>query len=192
MTVRARPPTDEIETEVDDQKHTRVRNPTKRGHESGTPTTTLPRGTIPQPADSLAAGSIEEERTDVDPAKQQVKLSERAQARVKSLARSKQPTKPRPVQRAGTEPSAPIQVISMKDSLTASAEKRVAREHKVRFRPLAEVRGAETQPNLGNLAPPRDPRAVRARRLHDLVVWGSVVVIVGCAVMLGVWFLAGN
>ncbi len=91
------------------------------------------------------------------------------------------------------ERSEPLQIISMKDALTQSADKRVAREHRVQLRPLSEVRRADTQPqNLGFLAPPRDPKAVRVRRMHDLVVWGSVVVIVSCLVMLAVWFLARN
>jgi len=63
----------------------------------------------------------------------------------------------------------------------------------VKLRPMAEVAsGAHLTPphGLGNLAPPRDPAAVRARRRGDLVVWGAVCVMIACAVALGIWFLA--
>lgn len=134
---------------------------------------------------------FDEERTDVDPDKQ-----DNAKTRI-AVPRSKRPTKrgtktgsPVPVR---PERSEPLPIISMKDALSASAEKRAAKEHRVQLRPLSEVRRAETQPqNLGYLAPPRDPKAVRIRRFHDLIMWGSVVVIVGCLVMLAVWFLARN
>lgn len=134
---------------------------------------------------------FDEERTDVDPDKQ-----DNAKTRI-AVPRSKRPTKrgskagsPVPVR---PERSEPLPIISMKDALSASAEKRAAKEHRVQLRPLSEVRRADTQPqNLGYLAPPRDPKAVRIRRFHDLIMWGSVVVIVGCLVMLAVWFLARN
>jgi hypothetical protein len=43
---------------------------------------------------------------------------------------------------------------------------------------------------LGYLAPPRDPADVRARRRHELVVWGSICVIIASAIALGIWFVA--
>jgi hypothetical protein len=162
--------TEEVETEVfDDQRLARARSPTLRGPHPPAP--------------------VDEERTDVDPEKQ-----DNAKTRI-AVPRSKRPTKrgskaasPRPVP---SERSEPLPIISMKDALSASADKRAAKEHRVQLRPLSEVRRADTQPqNLGYLAPPRDAKAGRIRRFHDLVMWGSVVVIVGCLVMLAVWFLA--
>lgn len=166
--------TEEVDTAIfDDERRARARSPTLRG----TP-------------------SVDEERTDVDPEKQdnaRDHARDNAKTRI-AVPRSKRQTKrgskasPVPVK---PERSEPLPIISMKDALSASAEKRAAKEHRVQLRPLSEVRRAETQPqNLGFLAPPRDPKAVRIRRFHDLVMWGSVVVIVGCLVMLAVWFLA--
>lgn len=93
-----------------------------------------------------------------------------------------------------TEVDAPpeLKVISMKTPAELAAEKRSARQHEVKIRSLAEVHRRHDTPagGLGYLAPPRDPREVRARRVRDYVVWASVVVIVGSAVMIGVWLLA--
>ncbi|MBA3818070.1 MAG: hypothetical protein H0X17_04215 [Deltaproteobacteria bacterium] len=96
------------------------------------------------------------------------------------------------------ERSEPLRVISMKTPRDVVAQRKrdqlqdAAREHKAQIRSLAEVRKQKGTPagGMGYLAPPRDAKEVRARRLRDVVIWGSVVVIVGCAVMLGVWFLA--
>ncbi|HEY5938217.1 MAG TPA: hypothetical protein VIU61_26380 [Kofleriaceae bacterium] len=164
--------TEEVDTAIfDDERRARARSPTLRG-----------------------SAAVDEERTDVDPEKQD-NAQDNAKTRI-AVPRSKRQTKrgskasPVPVK---PERSEPLPIISMKDALSASAEKRAAKEHRVQLRPLSEVRRAETQPqNLGFLAPPRDPKAVRIRRFHDLVMWGSVVVIVGCLVMLAVWFLARN
>ena len=180
--------TEDVDTEVfDDERRARARSPTIRGMEPSASSPTLPKGTLPRATDPL-----EDEHTDVDPEQQ-----DNAKTRI-AVPRSKRPTKrgttktasPKPV---APERSEPLPIISMKDALSASTEKRAAKEHRVQLRPLSEVRRADTQPqNLGFLAPPRDPKGVRVRRLHDLVVWGSVVVIVSCLVMLAVWFLARN
>ncbi|MGN6110681.1 MAG: hypothetical protein ACTHU0_36600 [Kofleriaceae bacterium] len=101
---------------------------------------------------------------------------------------------PRPVQPAPAQ----IQVISMKAGAAPSEPTRGAgpgdpAPRRVHLRPLSEVRRTDTPPmGLGYLAPPRDPREVRARKLRDLLVWGSVVIVLGSAVMLAVWFLAGS
>lgn len=60
-----------------------------------------------------------------------------------------------------------------------------------RIRALSEVNAHATPPRgLGNLAPPRDPKESRARRVRDAVIWGSVAVILACGVTLAIWFLA--
>ena len=93
--------------------------------------------------------------------------------------------------------SEPIRVISMKASGEADApEERQVKQHQPRLRQLSEVspqrhRVATPPGGLGYLAPPRDPREVRTRRRRELVIWGSVAVIIAGAVTLGVWFLAG-
>jgi len=90
------------------------------------------------------------------------------------------------------QPSEPIRVISMKTPAEIAAEKRAlaAKNHMVQIRAISEVNRHDTPTNLGRLAPPRDPAGARARKLRDLVMWGSAVLLVAMAVMLGVWFLA--
>jgi hypothetical protein len=96
------------------------------------------------------------------------------------------------------ERSEPIRVISLKPpgEPSPSEEHRPVRQHQPRLRRLSEVspqrRSAATPPGgLGYLAPPRDPREAKARRVRDYVIWGSVAVMLAGAVTLGVWFLAG-
>lgn len=100
--------------------------------------------------------------------------------------------------------SEPLRVISMKtpaDLVAARNEgrpapeerqARQAREHRPQLRALSEVMQRHDAPpgQMGYLAPPRDPSEVRARKLRDVVIWGSVVVMLGCVVTLAVWFLA--
>jgi hypothetical protein len=44
--------------------------------------------------------------------------------------------------------------------------------------------------NLGNLAPPYDPKAARARSMREYVIWGCLAVILASAVALIMWFAA--
>jgi hypothetical protein len=91
--------------------------------------------------------------------------------------------------------SEPIRIISMKTPAELAAEQQAAQTPHVqrpKLRPLSEVsqQNARVTGDLGRLAPPRDAKGVRARKLRDFVVWGSLVIVVGCVVMLAVWFLA--
>lgn len=63
---------------------------------------------------------------------------------------------------------------------------------KVKLRAMSEISSGQVTPPkaLGYLAPPRDPADVRARRRRDFVVWGSICVMIACAVALGIWFVA--
>ena len=89
-------------------------------------------------------------------------------------------------------PSQPIRVISMKTPAELAAEKRaqLAKNHIVQIRAISEVSRHDTPTNLGRLAPPRDPAGARARRLRELVIWGSAVLLVASVVTLGVWLIA--
>jgi hypothetical protein len=86
--------------------------------------------------------------------------------------------------------SEPIRVISMKNP--AELEPKLAvKLPVVKLRSLTDVTPVpKPSSSLGHLAPPRDPKAVRARRLRDYLIWGSVVVMLSCAVTLAIWFLA--
>jgi hypothetical protein len=93
------------------------------------------------------------------------------------------------------ERSEPIRVISMKDHTEAarprSDDARVPLH--VQLRSMAEVAGHNDTPvKLGNLAPPRDPRQARARRVRDNVVWACVAVVLACAISLAIWLVAGR
>ena len=93
--------------------------------------------------------------------------------------------------------SQPIRVISLKAPGDGPEERLPVKQHQARLRRLSEVRSPRqrvaTPPGgLGYLAPPRDPREARTRRWREYLMWGAAVVIVAGAVMLGVWFLAGE
>ena len=101
---------------------------------------------------------------------------------------------PFPQEIAPREASEPIRVISMKHAAVQDTGKHQVRQHQVQLRPLAEVKRPDRHDTpahgLGYLAPPRDPRGVRTRRLRDLVIWGCVVVMLASVVMIGIWLLA--
>lgn len=95
---------------------------------------------------------------------------------------------------ARKERSEPIRVISMKTPAEVAAERKqlAAKQHKPEIRALSDVlpRNATPPRGMGRLAPPADPKQARVRKLRDWLIWGSVLVIISCVVMLGVWFLA--
>jgi hypothetical protein len=86
----------------------------------------------------------------------------------------------------------PIHVISMKTPAGVVAERKgvARRELAVKLRSMAEVRRHDTPVDLGRLAPPRDPRQARARRVSDVVIWACAAIILACGVTLAIWFLA--
>ena len=92
------------------------------------------------------------------------------------------------------ETSAPIQAISMKTPGDARPEQAVNPPTpalpRPKLRAVSEVKPAAQAQNLGNLAPPYDPNAARARSMQDYVVWGCVAVILASGIALIVWFLA--
>lgn len=92
------------------------------------------------------------------------------------------------------EAATPIKAISMK---TPGSDKPAQRDTgprevpKVKLRALSDVhKSTAPQQSLGFLAPPADPAAARARRMHDYIVYGSLSVIVASGVALVIWFLA--
>ncbi len=59
----------------------------------------------------------------------------------------------------------------------------------VQLRPLAEL--SKTPPHgMGRLAPPHDPNRARTRKTQDVMIWGSVVVMIGSIVTLVIWLIA--
>lgn len=89
--------------------------------------------------------------------------------------------------------SQPLRAISMKTPAELAAEKGAGKvlpdPRRMQIREL-RPRHATPPQGLGRLAPPRDERDARVRRRQDLLIWGSVIVIVGSFVTLGIWFLA--
>jgi hypothetical protein len=100
-----------------------------------------------------------------------------------------------PAELASPAASQPIRVISLKAPGAAPEDRLPPKQHQPRLRRLSEVarraRVATPPGGLGYLAPPRDPREARTRRLRDYVLWGSVVVLLASGVTVAVWFLAG-
>jgi hypothetical protein len=94
------------------------------------------------------------------------------------------------------EASTPLRVKSMKTPGQVSSGEIplppdvVRPQHQVKLRAISEVASKTPQLALGYLAPPRDPKEVRSRRRGELVMWGSVAVIIACVIALGIWFLA--
>jgi hypothetical protein len=100
-----------------------------------------------------------------------------------------------PIERSRLERSEPIRAISMKDHTAATKPRSegVRGPLSVQLRSMAEVAGRNDTPvRLGHLAPPRDPRQARARRVRDNVVWAGVAVALACAISLAIWFIAGG
>lgn len=101
---------------------------------------------------------------------------------------------PTPTEVTVRERSEPIRVFSMKDA-TGPGRRHTddRRAMQVQLRSIAEVtRRHETPVDLGHLAPPRDPRKARTRRLVDNVMWGCVAIMLACGIMLAIWLIAGR
>ncbi|NVB77142.1 MAG: hypothetical protein HOV81_01990, partial [Kofleriaceae bacterium] len=60
----------------------------------------------------------------------------------------------------------------------------------VKLRAMSEVTRAQTPQNLGNFAPPYDPRAARAKSTREYILWGCLAVIIASAIAVVVWFVA--
>ena len=59
----------------------------------------------------------------------------------------------------------------------------------VQIRPMSDL--SKTPPGgVGRLAPPYDPNRARTRKTQDVMIWGSVVVIIGSIVTLVIWLIA--
>lgn len=86
-------------------------------------------------------------------------------------------------------PSQPLRAVSHKTPGFES-DKFARPLPEVKLRSMGEVRNQTPARGMGNLAPPRDPKQARTRRVQDYVIWGSAAVIVASIVMLLVWFLA--
>lgn len=168
MSARSRPPTDELLTDIYESKDLQPRR-AKQATSKG-----VPRG--PGTKDS-----------DDRPTKLDLPSS--------TMTVPEAPAVPVPVAKQQSEP---IRVISMKTPAELAAERKAseavgkAKVHKAEIRALSDVvKRRDTPPGgIGYIAPPRDPKDVRSRRVREYVIYGSAVVIVSSIVMLAVWFLA--
>ena len=87
---------------------------------------------------------------------------------------------------------ASLKAISMKTPYDPDAPKREVKESvrpAVKLRAMSEVTRAQTHQNLGNLAPPYDPKEARAKSVRDYILWGCVAVIIARD-RRRVWFVA--
>lgn len=62
--------------------------------------------------------------------------------------------------------------------------------HQVQMRPLSDLSKQTPQQGMGRLAPPHDPNRARTRKTQDVMIWGSIVVIIGSIVTLVIWLIA--
>jgi hypothetical protein len=89
--------------------------------------------------------------------------------------------------------SQPIRAISMKtpaDPNLQPVEKAERDMPHVKLRAMSEVARAQQPQNLGNFAAPYDASEARKRTAREMVIWGSLVVILASVIALGVWFVA--
>jgi hypothetical protein len=104
------------------------------------------------------------------------------------------PPEPTVVDKPRARTAPPIHAISMKTPANVAPAE--AANPPTPILPRPNLRGDLTpvpQPrpqNLGNLAPPYDPKAARARTMREYVMWGSLAVILASAIALVVWFAA--
>ncbi|MGE0868280.1 MAG: hypothetical protein AB7P03_06955 [Kofleriaceae bacterium] len=138
----------------------------------------------PTATELSAAPDFESESPDDDAPTRQLELSDRPITKTDL-----------DVVAAPAAPDDSIRMISMKTPGTGDPQPKPERAlPKVRLRSLSGLRRRQPQVATamprGNLAPPRDPRQARARRLRDLVLWASLVEVLASAVTLAIWFLA--
>ena len=91
------------------------------------------------------------------------------------------------------QPPAPqnqMKAISMKTPGTKKVEMPESEMPHVKLRAMSEVHRQQAPQNLGNLAPPYNPREARKRSFQEYVFWGCVAVIIASGIALVVWFVA--
>ncbi len=87
----------------------------------------------------------------------------------------------------GPEAKKAIRAISMKTPHDPDAVAKIPAPPvlpHVKLRAMSEVAKSRQPQNLGNLAPPYDPAAARARSMREYVIWGSVAVMIACGIGL--------
>jgi hypothetical protein len=195
MTERARRPTDE---------GTGVQDPRRPGAADGAPPAGTAALATPAPEDARtqleaalgptgsAGDSFESDVTDETP-RPGLPAVERATPTHVDPRRGIEQGTPTEVT-ARAERSEPIRVFSMKDhSGPQKPRTDERRAMQVQLRSMSDVSRQHDPPvDLGHLAPPRDPRQARNRRLIDNVIWGCVAIMLACAIMLAIWFIAGR
>jgi len=144
-------------------------------------------------AAATARDSFEKDATDVNPRIGFTRIEQATPTQVDPAAPTELTAEP--------ERSEPVRAISMKDQLDAQnqrpSDQRDPWNHRVplhiQLRSMAEVSGRDTPAGgMGHLAPPRDPRQARARRVRSNVVWAGVAIALAGTISLAIWFVAGR
>lgn len=192
MSVRVRRPTDDVATEIYDPERQRA---------------VLQKPAPAAPLTPLFTSfeqDLEQDPTEVTPIPMRGPIELATPTEIESApSAAAAPADPRPPaepaaaveRRRGLERSEPIRMISMKDQTEAGKRQyddaRVPLH--VQLRSMAEVAGHNDTPvELGRLAPPRDPKAARARHVRANVIWACVAVVLACAISLAIWLVAGR
>lgn len=86
----------------------------------------------------------------------------------------------------------PVRAVSMKTPSDAAPAKAPRQVPQVKLSASSSSASrSRVAPPVGNLAPPLDPREARSRKVRDLVMWASLVVILASIVTLVIWLIAG-
>lgn len=84
---------------------------------------------------------------------------------------------------------APMQAISHKSPDDVPRPMQHRQVPQVQIRSMSDL--SKTPPGgMGRLAPPHDPNQARSRKTQDVMIWASVVVIIGSIVTLVIWLIA--
>jgi hypothetical protein len=90
-------------------------------------------------------------------------------------------------------PAPEVRAISMKTPADPAPEKAPRQRPQVKLAASSSSASrSRVAPPVGNLAPPLDPREARSRKLRDMVMWASLVVILASIVTLVIWLIAGR
>jgi hypothetical protein len=146
----------------------------------------------PQPTEDHAPGAARadaHESFEGDQTRQGMGFASVAEA---TQVDARRPVEPgAPTELAPPERSEPIRVFSMKDRTAPQRRPDAQRPPlHVQLRSLAEVARRNDTP-VGRLAPPRDPRQARARRLRGNLGWACVALGLAAAISLAIWLAAG-
>lgn len=89
-------------------------------------------------------------------------------------------------------PSSPMAIQAISHKTPGNAPRPTYEQRavpQVQIRPMSDLSKTPAG-GVGRLAPPYDPNRARTRKAQDVMIWGSIVVIIGSIVTLVIWLIA--